>query len=234
MVNPRDIVIPQGAASDNLTNYEIGAKGRWLDGRISANLALYWIDWKNIQVQANRVSDSLQFATNIGAATSKGVELEMHVIPIRGLTLGLSASYDSAHVTELTADQAAISGAVVGARLSSPELQGSVTSRYDFEMSSGMQGNVEVDVEHVGSFPNQFPNVPGAPTTIAPSYGYSDTYNNVNAALGIKKDRLTVTGYVENVFNNHSFIYVHPEEFVASRYGILRPRTVGIRLGYDF
>lgn len=234
VVNPKDIVIPQGAASDNLTNYEIGGKGRWLDGRVTTNLALYWIDWKNIQVQANRVSDSIQFATNIGAATSKGVELEMRFLPVHGLTLGLNASYDIAHVTKLTPDQAAISGAVVGARLSAPELQGSVTSRYDFDITSGIQGNFAIDLEHVGSFPNQFPNVPGAPTTTAPSYGYTDTYNIVNAALGIKKNRLTVTGYVENLFDNHSFIYVHPEEFISSRYGILRPRTVGVRLGYDF
>jgi hypothetical protein len=66
---------------------------------------------------------------------------------------------------------------------------------------------------------------PAAPTTRAPSYGYTDTYNSVTAALGIKKDCLTVTSYVENLFDNHSFIYVHPEEFISSRYGILRPRT---------
>ncbi len=53
-VNPKDIVIPTGAGSDNLTNYEVGLKGRWLDGKLTANLAAYYIDWRNIQVQANR------------------------------------------------------------------------------------------------------------------------------------------------------------------------------------
>jgi hypothetical protein len=38
--------------------------------------------------------------------------------------------------------------------------------------------------------------------------------------------------YVENVFDDHSITYIHPEAFLVSRFGTLRPRTVGIRLGY--
>jgi iron complex outermembrane recepter protein len=71
VVDPNDLVIPAGADSDKIKNYEIGAKGTWLDGRLTSNLAVYVIDWSDIQVQANRVSDSVQFATNIGAARSK-------------------------------------------------------------------------------------------------------------------------------------------------------------------
>jgi iron complex outermembrane receptor protein len=29
VVNPNDLTIPYGASSDDLTNYEVGAKGRW-------------------------------------------------------------------------------------------------------------------------------------------------------------------------------------------------------------
>jgi len=81
LVDPDDIIIPFGATSDSLQSYEIGAKGRWLDGRVTANVAAYYIDWSNIQAQANRVSDSVQFATNIGAARSMGVEAELGFIP---------------------------------------------------------------------------------------------------------------------------------------------------------
>ena len=81
-----------GAGSDNLTNYEVGLKGRWLDGKLTANLAAYYIDWRNIQVQANRQSDSVQFATNVGRAASKGLEAEITIIPAHGLVLGLNGS----------------------------------------------------------------------------------------------------------------------------------------------
>src|SRR5690606_6594651 len=67
-IDPDDLVIRYGADSDELVSYELGMKGRWLNGRMAANLALYYIDWNDIQVQGNRVSDSIQFATNIGGA----------------------------------------------------------------------------------------------------------------------------------------------------------------------
>lgn len=233
VVNPNDLVIPAGASSDSLTNFEIGTKGTWLDDRLSANLAVYWINWNNIQVQANRTSDSLQFATNIGAATSKGLELEIRSMPLAGLTFGINGSVNSSKVTRLSASEAAISGAVRGAGLSAPSLQGSISSRYEFGVTSQVRGNFEVVLEHVGAFPNSFPRVPGAPSVTSTTYQFTDTYNDVNLSTGMTRGAFSVTAYVENLFNDHSFTYVHPEAFVASRYGILRPRTVGVRLGYD-
>ena len=110
-IDPNDIVIPPGATSDKLTNYEIGLKGRWLGGDLTANLAAYYIDWSNIQVQANRVSDTLQFATNIGGAESYGFEFELMARPFQGLSLSVNGSINEAKVTDLTASEAAISGA---------------------------------------------------------------------------------------------------------------------------
>src|SRR3546814_11105503 len=96
---------------------------RWFGGKLTANLAAYYIDWRNIQVQANRQSDSIQFATNIGRAVSKGLEAEITVTPIDRLVLGLNGSLNDAQVTKLTASEDAISGAVKNARLASPHLE---------------------------------------------------------------------------------------------------------------
>jgi len=234
VVNPSDLIIPFGASSDDLTNYEIGVKGRWLDGKLSANLAAYYIDWSNIQVQANRVSDSVQFATNIGGAVSKGLEFEVLALPATGLTIGLNGSLNDAKVTKLTPAEAAISGAVDGARLASPHLQGALFASYGFDLTPRARANASVVLQHVGSYPGSFPNVAGAPTRVSPTYGHTDSYQNVNATFAVAIDRLTVGAYVENLFDDHSITYVHPEAFLASRYGTMRPRTVGVRLGYDF
>jgi iron complex outermembrane receptor protein len=234
VVNPADLIIPYGASSDDLTNYEVGLKGHWFDGTLSANVAAYLIDWSNIQVQANRVSDSVQFATNIGGAISKGVEFEVVVLPATGLTVGLNGSFNDATVTKLTPAEAAISGAVDNARLAAPHFQGSLYLNYGFDLSPQARANASVVFQHVGSYPGSFPNVPGAPTRVSPTYGFTDAYENVNATFAVAMDRLTVGAYVENVFDNHSITYVHPEAFLASRYATLRPRTVGVRLGYDF
>jgi iron complex outermembrane receptor protein len=235
IVNPKDIIIPSGATSDNLKNYELGAKSTWLDGRLNANVAIYYIDWKNIQVQANRVSDSIQFATNIGGAKSKGLELEITAIPINGLTIGLNGSYNHARVTQLSAEEAAISGAVDGARLSAPIMQGALNVDYAFDLSSRVKAAWSGSLQHVGSFPNSFPDVPGQPGVGSATYGYTDTYNTVNTNFRVAIDRrLTVALYCENVLDSAAIAYVHPEAFIASRYGRLQPRTTGVRMNYVF
>src|SRR3546814_10372358 len=124
------------AKSESVTNYEVGLKGRWLGGDLVANIAAYYIDWKDIQVQANRVSDSIQFATNIGGAESYGLEFEFIARPVQGLSLALNGSFNRAKVTDLTPGEAAISGAELGTRLASPHFQGSGTLRYDFPIGA--------------------------------------------------------------------------------------------------
>jgi outer membrane receptor protein involved in Fe transport len=232
-VNPNDLVIPPGAGSDNLINYELGLKGRWLDGKLSANLAAYYIDWKNIQVQANRQSDSVQFATNVGRAASKGLEAEVTLAPVRGLVLGLNGSLNDAKVTELTPQEATISGAVDGSRLASPHVQGSFFGVYSYDVGGNATGFSSFQIQHVGSFPNGFPNTPGK-NTLSPLYGYTDSYTYVNLQTGLTFGKLTTTLYGENLGNSRATVYIHPEAFVYSRNAILRPRTFGIRVGYDF
>ncbi|QNE32967.1 TonB-dependent receptor [Sphingomonas sp. NBWT7] len=232
VVNSADIIIPNGASSDNLNSYEIGAKGRWLDGRVTINVAAYLIDWSNIQAQANRVSDSVQFATNIGAARSKGFEVEMGVIPATDVFIGLNAAYNDSKITELTAAEAAISGAVLGHRLSAPRLQGAIYTSLGFDLGAEAKGTFAVNAQYVGSYNSSFPNTPGNPNLRLSTFGETDEYVNVNLNLGVKKGAWTGALYVENVFDDHSVVYIHPEAFLVSRFGTLRPRTIGIRIGY--
>lgn len=233
-INPNDLVIPDGAKSDSVTNYEIGLKGRWLNGDLTANIAAYYIDWKDIQVQANRVSDSVQFATNIGGAESYGLEYEIAARPVRGLSIALNGSFNRAKVTDLTPVEAAVSGAVPGARLASPRFQGSGTLRYDFGIGGGDTAFAAVNVSHAGSFPNQFPNVPGNPNAASPTYDFTEAWTNVNLYAGAKFGGLDLTAYVENLFDDKSITYVHPEAFLDGRYARMRPRTVGVRANYRF
>ena len=136
-------------------------------------------------------------------------------------------------MTALTAEEAAISGAVKGSRLASPHLQGSLFGSYNYDLMSGAKGFTSFQVEHVGSFPNGFPYTPGKPGVPSAVYNYSDTYTNINAQTGVRIGRLSWTFYIENLTNSRAVTYVHPENFVYSRYAILRPRTFGVRIGYN-
>ena len=233
LVDDTDIIIPFGATSDSLKSYEIGAKGRWLGGRVSINAAFYLIDWSNIQAQANRVSDSVQFATNIGAARSKGFEFEVNVVPATGVSIGFNGAYNDAKITKLSPAEAAISGAVLGHRLSAPRIQGSAYMSYNFELADDIDALLAVNAQHIGAYNSSFPNTPGAPNVPLATFGKTDAYSNVNLSLGLKKGDLSAQLYVENVFDDHSITYIHPEAFLNSRFGTMRPRTFGIRLGYS-
>ncbi|TRO95332.1 TonB-dependent receptor [Glycocaulis profundi] len=234
LLDPDDLIIPFGADSDKLINYEVGLKGAWFNNRLIANLALYQIDWNDIQIQANRVSDSIQFATNIGGARSRGVEFEFTALPADGWSVSLNGSLNDSKVTSLTPEEAAISGAEPGIRLSGPRFQGSLLVNYNFGLMDTGEGNASVAVYHVGSFPGSFPNTPGQPDVISSTFDYTDAYTVVNATLAGTFDRLTAGVYVENLFDDSSVTYVHPEAFVDGRYARQRPRTVGVRLGYSF
>ncbi|MFD1787047.1 TonB-dependent receptor [Sphingomonas floccifaciens] len=232
LVTPNDIIIPAGASSDDLKSYEIGTKTQFLNGLVTINAAAYLIDWSNIQAQANRVSDSVQFATNIGAARSKGVELEMGVVPAKDVFIGLNAAYNDAKITRLSAAEAAISGAVLGHRLSAPRLQGALFTSIGFDLGDTTKGTLAINAQYVGSYNSSFPNTPGRPGVRIATFGKTDEYVNTNISFGIKRGPVSAQAYVENLFDDHSVVYIHPEAFLASRSGTLRPRTVGLRLGY--
>jgi outer membrane receptor protein involved in Fe transport len=232
-VDPTDLVIPYGASSDELENFEVGVKGRWFNNRLTANLAAYVINWSNIQVQANRVSDQVQFATNIGGARSQGIEFEINATPFEGFNIGANGSLNDTEVNDLTASEAAISGAVEGIQLAFPEFQGSIYASYVWDISSTMQGFASVNARHVDGFPNTFPYVPGRPGVPSPTYSPTESYDTVNGSIGAYiGDHFTATLYVENAFDNDSLVYAHPEAFADARYSTLRPRTIGVRLNY--
>ena len=84
----------------------------------------------------------------------------------------------------------------------------------------------------MGGFPGSFQYVPGQPGVVSPTYGHTDHYTVVNASLAAAFERVTVGLYAENLFDDRSITYVHPEAFLDSRFGVVRPRTVGVRVGF--
>src|SRR5690606_23830996 len=108
------------------------------------------------------------------------------------------------------------------------------SSDLDFDWIRDSVGSASLAVVHVGSFPSSFPNIPGQPGVVNPTFDYTDSYTVVNAMLAADFEHYTFGVYVENMFDDRSVTYVHPESFLDGRYGVLRPRTVGLRVGYRF
>lgn len=63
-------------------NYELGLKSEWLNHRIRANVALFYINWKD-QQQAVAFPDMV--TDNVGKLTNTGAELELTALVAKGL-----------------------------------------------------------------------------------------------------------------------------------------------------
>ena len=232
VINPNDpAIIPVMAEADSLWNYELGAKNIWLDGRLRTTLAAYYIDWGPMQVPLVRSSDATPYVGTVGKARSIGLEAEVDALINEHLEGGFNATIQSAEVTELTATESLISGAVVGAKLASPEFKAGAYAKYGWTLADGSDLYARIDAQHVGSYVNTFPNTAGAKIPNA-AFAEIPAYQNVNVSVGWAKGNLKAVVYAENLGNNQSPIFIDAANYSLNRYGTLRPRTVGVRLGW--
>ena len=92
--------VPPVVKSDTLTNYEVGLKSEFWDRRALLNIAAFYIDWNNIQVDALQKSTGLSFLENGGTAKSEGVSLDGSLRPLAGLVLSGNVTYTDAVLTQ--------------------------------------------------------------------------------------------------------------------------------------
>jgi iron complex outermembrane receptor protein len=85
-------------------SYEFGAKTRWLDGRMTANAAVFYNQYRDMQLSINATPQN--FVRNAGAARIAGAELEVAARLAAGLDLNLAVSHLDAAYTRLDAQLA--------------------------------------------------------------------------------------------------------------------------------
>ncbi len=84
--------------SDSLWNYELGTKTSWLGNRLTVDAAVFDIRWSNLQ-QEILLSCGFQYTANVGAAESKGGELEVRARPIEPLEFSVGLGYQNSKIT---------------------------------------------------------------------------------------------------------------------------------------
>ena len=91
---------PAGSESygEELTwNIEGGLKTLWANGRVSTNVAVFFIDWNDLQLNVPDPAVPAQFyISNVGGAASKGFEIELNARPARGFDVFTSVGYTHA------------------------------------------------------------------------------------------------------------------------------------------
>lgn len=92
--NPRTTVL-NGFDPEKVLAYEAGLKADWFDRRLRTNVALYYTDYKDKQINqfASGTGGATSIILNAGKARIQGVEFEATAVPVDGLTLSGSVGY---------------------------------------------------------------------------------------------------------------------------------------------
>lgn len=90
--------------ADSLTNYEIGSKGNIFGGALSYEVALYYIDWQDVQqlvFTTAPVEGILVGAiVNANSASGPGIDFALTGRPIDGLNVGTSIGWNDLTIDE--------------------------------------------------------------------------------------------------------------------------------------
>jgi len=197
-------VIPPTFSPTKLTNYELGLKSNSDDGRWSADLSVYYIDWTKIPLLTYIYPYT--YLTSAGQAKSKGLEATVATIVAPGLKLSVNAAYNNA---DLTKDAPFPSNGKRGDPLPyAPKFTLSLNGDYDFALGGGWHGYVGASYQYIGerstNYAFSFP-IPGVMPPL-PSSPTIPGYNTINLRAGLNRDQWDIDFYVKNVTNQRGIV----------------------------
>lgn len=214
--------LPPTYDADKTRNYEIGAKGNFIDHAVSFDASLYYIDWKRIQLLLLDPATFTSYNTNGSRAKSQGAELSFEFKPFKGLTLAAWATWNDA---KLTADFPPTQGAKGsdGDRLPySSRFSGNLSVDQEFSLPSDFTGFIGGSWSYVGDRVGIFQNTPVR--EIYPSYTKFDL------RAGAVHDSWTVNLYINNVADQRGVLRGGRDSLVPYAFNYIQPRTVGLSL----
>jgi iron complex outermembrane receptor protein len=206
---------------EQLDNYEIGAKGDFLDHRLQLDGALYYAVWSN-QIVYQNLAIPLTcsnppcgltedgFYTNIGKTNLYGVEIEGTATPIDGLTINFAASYNESSIQQF---QSAVAQTLTGnATIKNKELP--QYSPYNATLGAEYRGPLIADINYYARADYVYKS--GQWDSVANLVKTTGS-NQVNVRLGLERPRERLEFFVTNLFNNKAF------QGIESNYDLLDP-----------
>jgi iron complex outermembrane receptor protein len=223
------------------TSYELGAKTRFFDRRLTLNVAAYRADTKNLQVRS--LVNGVLNDTNAGVLRVKGVEVEATAIPIDGLTIGINYAYTDAFFKEFRGCAAGGVSCSGNKAPFVPEHDVTVSAEYAWTLANEAQIRAKVDAKWASNFPV-------GPLGNQPFVEGKTGRNGVlNASLVWESasDLWTAQLWARNITNRYSFTaasnyffyFLSQAEFArglneVDRGALNPPRQVGVTLTRKF
>jgi outer membrane receptor protein involved in Fe transport len=206
--------------SDSLWSYEAGAKTSWFNHHLTVNATAFLIDWKNLQQTLGLGTCGYSAVVNVGAARSKGGELEANLLVAKGVNVSFGGGYTDAYITNNGGLNGTAAAAVGSPVQNAPKW--TISSALDIDRNLGdLPAFFHVDYAYVGSSYNAR-NTP----RIRPSYSL------VNLRTGVDIKNWEIAFFVKNLTNKAADFGDVPPLVVQlpgrPRIAINQPRTIGL------
>lgn len=210
---------PLDFASDSTKNYEIGTKFDLVPDQMSFDIAVFHIDWDDIQSRLFVPVTFDAYTTNGGGADIDGVELTLNFRPSRNLSYSASVTYNDARLSALLPDSFAAGGGYAkGTRLPGAS-DWILSQQLDFELrDSALRPRIGVAHRYLSEAPVAF----GAVLQKG-DYHLVD----INASLRVT-DQIEAGVFAKNIFDEYGILNA-PFSFAGS---VNRPRTLGASLRF--
>jgi iron complex outermembrane receptor protein len=219
---------------DTTTNYELGAKGDFVDHILTVDASAYYIDWKDIQLNLVNPVTQFTYFGNGGTAKSQGLELSVETRPARGLTIAANASLNDAELTQnLPVSAAAIGSA--GDRLPySSRFSGNLSLNQDIGLANESTLFFGGSIAYVGAREGEFVSTSAPSGTLRFSL---PAYAQVNLSAGARRNSWTANLFVNNVGDKRGVLQeTAPWGAVGGGSSVIyiQPRTVGASIAKRF
>jgi len=255
---------PKGYAPDTLINNEVGLKSEFFDHRVQLNASIYHMNWNNVQVLFFNPTElgNTTFGTNGPNYTVNGLELQLVTRITDGLTVQGSSSWNRTKQTNSPCLIGNIPGTIYyqqciaevvqsglglqpfnnpfgaegGAPAFSPSTEFNLRARYDWAVED-YKPFVSVGANHISTIFNQTDTATDGNTQTIPNTTFlryrQPGYTTYDASAGVAKDNWTAQIYGTNLSNSNASTFTSSGQFIKSEVP-LRPRVIGLTLGYKF
>ena len=205
-INGEQVFVASFIDPEKNTSYELGLKGAYMGGRLSADIALFFIDWTEIVIpqyysvgpDGVPLTTVLALDTNAGDASVFGLEASFGLALTDNLTgsLGFTVTdseFDEARITQYDEFPSfAPDGDVAGnTLLRQSEVQGNLTLNYRRAFLGDLEWHVRADIMYTGK---QW--VGATNQAEIPAHTY------VNLKIGIDAERYSVELWSENLLDD--------------------------------
>lgn len=227
---------------EELDNFEIGLKGRFLDGRAQGSISLYKMNWKNQHTRGQAVlppanpgdpSIFIDTTTAIGETDLQGIELEAAFQASENLllqgTFNLADSEFEVFECGFCDDVTGETNVAGNQSPRIPDTSATFSATWDANLFDDWSWFTRGDVIYTSST-----------YTEAFNLAQTDDFTRVNLRGGVRKDNIRVEAYVRNLFDERVItgaarttdLFNFSAEMIAVE--IPRRRTWGIKVDYRF